>query len=495
MDGFGIGKQNDYNAIHLADLQTKGGLFVNHLFKECGHSLLKTDGEAVGLPEGQMGNSEVGHMTIGSGRVLYQDLVRINQAIENNEIESSEAFKNFVSSLGENVCHVLGMLSDGGVHSHEKHIVYFVELLLKLGVRVKCHIFLDGRDTAPFCGSKALKKFLDKFYCYENFELSTVCGRYYGMDRDNRFDRTQVAFNAIFDANGIQTENFIQSIKEQKIGDEFLLPMVNKDYRGFRKDDGIITLNWRADRMRQIVNAVSNPDFTIFERSNYCSKIMTIAEYSEEISKFAPAIFLKQSTKNTLGRVIANHGLRQLRIAETEKYAHVTFFFDCCEKELIPNYREILIKSPAVPTYDLTPEMSAEEITNTLLSEIQNFDFFVINFANLDMVGHTGNISATVKAVKTVDECVEKIIDEFDKFDGIVVITADHGNAEEMFDEKTCMLKTSHSLNLVPFCIVTKDRKKFHLKNGSLSDIAPTLLHLLYVKKTEEITGVSLVEP
>jgi 2,3-bisphosphoglycerate-independent phosphoglycerate mutase len=301
------------------------------------------------------------------------------------------------------------------------------------------------------------------------------------------------SFNAIFNAVGIKTNDFIQAIKTQKVSDEFITPIINEDYTGFDENDGIITLNWRADRMRQIVDAMGNPDFQEFKREKYCKNIITIAEYSEEIKKFAPVIFEKQSTNNTFGQIVANAGLKQLRIAETEKYAHVTFFFDCCNKVPLPNYKEILVESPSVATYDLMPEMSAEEVTNQIISEIDNHDVFILNFANLDMVGHTGNIEASVKAVQTIDECVEKIVKEFDERNGVVVITADHGNSEEMFDETSGIMKTSHSLNPVPFCIVTKNRKKFELKNGSLSDIAPTLLHLLELEKPSEMTGENLI--
>jgi 2,3-bisphosphoglycerate-independent phosphoglycerate mutase len=495
LDGFGYGAKDINNAIHLANPK-----FINSLFDKCGFGLLGASGESVGLPDGQMGNSEVGHLTIGSGRILYQDLVRINKAIQNNEIVKNQIFKDFIHSIKRrnNICHVVGMLSKGGVHSHEDHIIHFIFLLLKEGIKVKCHFFLDGRDTDPICGVNSLNKVSRLFDHDENFELSTISGRYYAMDRDKNYNRIEKVYNAIFKADGIksngnQTHDMINCVTQQNnqgVSDEFILPIVNKNYSGFNHDDSIITLNWRSDRMIQLLHTIGDKNFNEFKRPEYCDNIITLTEYSNTISKFSKAIFSKQSISNTLGDIIEKNNLKQLRIAETEKYAHVTFFFDGGKKKEIKDCKEVLIKSPSVATYDLQPEMSAEAITDELIKEIDNFDVFILNFANLDMVGHTGNIDATIKSVKTIDNCVKRIIDEFDKRNGISIITADHGNADEMFDKKTLTPKTSHTLNPVPFCIVTKEREKFSfIQNGSLQDIAPTILKLLNIEKPCDMTG------
>ncbi len=500
LDGFGCGEKKSNNAIHLANPE-----FINSFFDKCGYGLLKASGEAVGLPKGQMGNSEVGHLTIGSGRVLYQDLVRINNAVENNEIIKNKVLIDFIDSIKKrnNVCHVLGMLSNGGVHSHEDHIIHFIFLLLKENIKVKCHFFLDGRDTEPVCAVKSLHKIKELFENEKNFELSTISGRYYSMDRDKNYTRLEKVYNAIFKAKGIKSDGdrideMINSVIQQNkngINDEFILPIVNPSYSGFKDPDSIMTLNWRADRMIQLLDVIGDKNFNGFERDKYSNNIVTMTEYSDSINEFSKAIFPKQSIKNTFGDVINDSGLKQLRIAETEKYAHVTFFFDGGVKKQFKNCKEILVKSPSVATYDLQPEMSAEIVTDELIKEIDNFDIFVLNFANLDMVGHSGNVEATIKAVKVVDNCVKRIVEEFDKRNGVVVITADHGNADEMFDLETLGKKTSHTLNPVPFCIVTQDRKKFLFKNsGSLKDIIPTILGLIGIEKPDEMNGMNLIK-
>jgi 2,3-bisphosphoglycerate-independent phosphoglycerate mutase len=492
LDGFGLGKKEKNNGIHLASPQ-----FINMLFEKHGFSELKASGKAVGLPEGQIGNSEVGHITIGSGRIVYQDLMRINNEIHNKEFDKK--FSPFIESIQKknNVCHVIGLLSNGGVHSHEDHAIYSIKLLLKNNIKVFGHFFLDGRDVGTFDGLQSIKKILKEFESEKNFQCATISGRFFGMDRDNRWEKTKKAFNAIFEGIGEKTLNFIQSIKGKyniNQSDEFLEPLINENYQGFQENDSIFTFNWRSDRMRQISQAIGDKNFIHFERKNFCMNLLSMAEYSKEISQYSQSLYQKELMKNGIGEILAQNNLKQLRIAETEKYAHVTFFFDGGIEKKIKNCDSILISSnKSVKTYDQCPEMSAYEIVHQLIENSQKYDVFIVNFANLDMVGHTGNIEAIIQSVKVVDECIKKLYKEFvENLNGTLIITSDHGNADEMFDLETNEIKTAHTLNNVPFCIIRNDQK-FSLKNGSLSDIAPTILAILEIEKPQEMNGENLI--
>ena len=492
LDGFGLGKKERNNAIHLAQPQ-----FINSLFEKYGCSSLDASGEAVGLPHGQIGNSEVGHITIGAGRIIYQDLMRINNEIVSGEFEKK--FTPFIHSVQErnSRCHVIGLLSDGGVHSHENHAIHTIRLLLKNNIKVYSHFFLDGRDVGPFTALHSIKKILNEFENEKNFQISTIVGRYFGMDRDNRWEKTKKSYDAIFDGVGQKTHNFLTSIKERykkNQSDEFFEPIINENYNGFEKNDSIFTFNWRSDRMRQISQAIANKNFTHFETSNFCDNFLSMAEYSEEISQYSKNLFQKKSIKNSLGEVLAINNLKQLRVAETEKYAHVTFFFDGGIEKKIKNCDSILIPSnTSVKTYDECPEMSAHQITEKVIDKSKDYDVFIVNFANLDMVGHTGNMNSTIKAIRTIDDCVKKIYQDFvEKLDGVLILTSDHGNADEMFDLQSNEIKTAHTLNPVPFCVIKKE-EKFLCKNGSLSDISPTILSLLKIEKPQEMTGESLL--
>lgn len=492
LDGFGLGKEEKNNAIYLANPE-----FINSLFEKYGFSSLDASGLAVGLPEEQIGNSEVGHITIGSGRVIYQDLMKINDEIKNGKFEKK--FLSLIESIKKknNRCHIVGLLSDGGVHSHENHAIYTIKLLLKNDIKIFGHFFLDGRDVGQFDGIKSIKKILKEFESEENFQFATISGRYFGMDRDSRWEKTKVAFDAIFNRVGTKTQNFIISIERKyrdNESDEFLQPLINKDYQGFEENDSIFTFNWRADRMRQISQAIGDKNFSYFQRNKFCDNFFTMAEYSEEISKYSYFLYKKELVENSLGDVISKNNLFQLRIAETEKYAHVTFFFDGGIEKEIKNCDSILIPSNKfVKTHDESPEMSAYQITEKLIEQSKNYDVFIVNFANLDMVGHTGNKEAIIKAVKVIDDCVKILYQKFvENLNGTLILTSDHGNVDEMFDLETNEMKTAHTLNPVPFCIIRKD-EKFLLKNGSLSDISPTILSILDIEKPKEMTGKDLV--
>ncbi len=492
LDGFGLGEKNHGNAIHLANPH-----FINNLFETHGYSSLDASGAAVGLPDGQIGNSEVGHITIGSGRVVYQDLMKINNEIENGEFDKK--FYYLLKSITNSRCHIFGLLSDGGVHSHENHAIHIIDLLLKNNIKVFCHFCLDGRDVGPTTGINSVKKIIEKFRQSDNFQLSTVIGRYFGMDRDKRWEKTKIAYDAILHGNGERIVDFVDAINinyNNGVTDEFMAPMINEKYLGFEENDSLFAFNWRADRMRQIAEAIGNKDFSYFDNHNkYCNNFWTMAEYSEEISKYAKSLYKKDTINNSLGEIISQNNLKQLRIAETEKYAHVTFFFDGGIEKKIQNCDSILIQSDkSVKTYDLKPEMSANEIVDAMIEQSENYDVFIVNFANLDMVGHSGNIEATINAVKAIDNCVKKLYEQFViRLNGTIILTSDHGNADDMLDFETNEIKTAHSLNKVPFCIVNSE-KKFVLKDGSLSDIASTILHLLKIKKPDDMTGMNLIE-
>lgn len=472
------------------------------ILQECPTCLIDTAGLEVGLPKGQMGNSEVGHMNIGAGRVVMQDLPRINETIRKNELESIEAMQSLITKLKANgkTCHIMGLLSPGGVHSQTDHIFALAKILDKHSISTKIHIITDGRDTPPTSGKGYVEEFEKSIRSLKNVKIATISGRFYAMDRDNRWDRVELAVDSIALAMGEKfatpTEALAKSYQE-KINDEFVLPCVIGDYAGFENDDAILMANYRSDRAREITSALADKDFKGFVRKKdfRLCEALGMAEYSSEHNRFLKAIFAPQTLTNIYGEIIAKNGLKQLRIAETEKYAHVTFFFNGGEEAVYEGEERILIPSPKVATYDLKPEMSLYEVTDNLTKAIESkkFDTIICNFANGDMVGHTGIMSAAMRAVEVVDECLGKTIDAIKKVGGVLIVTADHGNIEKMVDENTGEPYTAHTVGKVQAVLVNDKSGASSLCDGKLADIAPTLLELLGIKQPIEMTGKSLI--
>ena len=490
LDGWGIGDPNDKNnAIAQAKTPT-----YDRFLEQYPNSKLMTSGLDVGLPEGQMGNSEVGHMSIGAGRIIFQDFPRINNAIKDGSLENNPKLRELVANLqnSKKTCHLLGMLSDGGVHSHLHHITYVAELLAKNNINVVFHAFLDGRDVAQ----KSAIDYLEKI---KNIKIATICGRHYAMDRDNNWDRVKPSCDAIISAIGAKNSDAITEVKnayDQGITDEFIVPTVIGDYSGMEDGDALLFCNFRSDRVRQISNAILNPEFKEFETKNIkLSQAISFTKYSDELSQFYQILFPPIKVSNSLPEVLSKESLTQLRIAETEKYAHVTFFFSCGKEQEFPGEKRLLVQSPTVTTYDLMPEMSAAEVGNNLRAAIKSgeFDFIVVNYANPDMVGHSGMLNASIKACEAIDIQLQQLEKAVLAQDGLMLITADHGNIECMLDEKQNP-HTSHTTNPVPFILVGNDVSDAKLENGRLSDIAPTILQLLQVTQPTEMDGNNLIK-
>lgn len=487
LDGWGNGIENSkYNAISNSNPPCWQHISSN--YPKCSLSACGTD---VGLPEGQIGNSEVGHMNIGSGRVVMQSLQRINQAIET--IENNANLQNFINDLKSKngICHIMGLISDGGVHSHQKHISALANKISQRGIKVVIHAFLDGRDTLLNSGKRCIQEFTESIK-ENDIRISTISGRYYAMDRDNRWERTIEAYEAIAFAKAPRYDDAVSLIDENyqnNITDEFIRPAIIGDYQGIKPEDGLLLANFRADRMIQLASILLGK--TDYAKVAKFSSILSMMQYKADLK--IPYLFPPESFANTLGQIIEDNKLRQLRIAETEKYAHVTFFFNCGREEPFSGEERILIPSPKVKTYDLQPEMSAFELTEELVKKIysQEFALIVVNYANPDMVGHTGNIKAAEQAVLAVDDCLAKVLSVVKEVGNTaLIVTADHGNVECMFDEENNTPHTAHTLNKVPFIISCENLK---LRDGKLSDIAPTILQLLGLKKPNEMTGSSLI--
>jgi 2,3-bisphosphoglycerate-independent phosphoglycerate mutase len=495
MDGWGIDKNSEYNAVTLAKTPN-----VNYLSTEYPYSTLEASGEHVGLPPSQVGNSEVGHMNLGSGRVVLQTLPKINKAFANNDINNNENFQKFLVKHNKNkIVHLLGLCSEGGVHSHSDHIIEMSKLLHKNNIKTVIHIFSDGRDSSPKQLGQLIKKFESSLP--KDIQIATLIGRYYAMDRDNRWDRVKKSFDLIaYGKHKRKVANIFLAIKEAYENDEtdeFISPTLIGDYKGIQEDDSLLMINFRADRVRELLTAFLDPDFSKFKRHILTPKFtnnLGMSEYSNEISKYMSSIFIKEKIKDTLGEIIAKANLKQLRLAETEKYPHVTYFFNGGNETVNKGETRIMIPSPKVSTYDLKPEMSAKEVENKLINAIQNeiYDLIIINFANPDMVGHTGDLKAAIKAVETIDNAVGKIKNALDKTNGIMLLTADHGNCEVMKDLETKLPHTSHTCNKVPLILISKD-KLLKLQNGKLADIAPTILELMSLQKPETMNGSSLI--
>lgn len=492
LDGFGCAEDSKDNAISLAHTP-----YYDKLLLEYPNSKLITSGLDVGLPEGQMGNSEVGHMSIGSGRVIMQDLPKINEAFKNNKIASDSKFVNFLDSSKN--FHIIGLLSDGGVHSHIDHIINITNLISKKAENIYLHLFLDGRDSPPSSASKYINQLLTKLPA--NAKVATISGRYYSMDRDQRFDKIALAYNAIILGQGLRYQDIHSVITNNYLAgitDEFVVPTIINDYHGANDGDSIFCANFRSDRVRQILESLLVPDFDNFDRQEvrHFNSALGMVEYSEKLNKYIDHLFANEKITNTLPEIIAQHSLKQLRIAETEKYAHVTFFFSAGREKQLPFEERILVPSKHVATYDLAPEMSAHTITEKLIQVITEYDFIVVNYANSDMVGHTGNLKATIQAIEVLDECLSQLVEATKKVNGIILITADHGNAEKMLDDKEAAPYTAHTLNKVPLIIASNyiNKENTILLDGRLSDIAPTILNILKINQPIEMTGVSLIK-
>jgi 2,3-bisphosphoglycerate-independent phosphoglycerate mutase len=494
LDGWGWRDDPADNAVRQARTPN-----FDRLWATCPHALLRTSGKDVGLPAGQMGNSEVGHLNIGAGRLVVQDLPRISEAIESREIESQPALQAFIACLkGRGRCHLMGLVSPGGVHSHQDHAMGLARILAASGVPTCIHIWTDGRDTPPQSAAAAIAQFTAALP--PSTTIATVCGRYFAMDRDKRWDRVAKAFDAIALAQGPRFPNAAAVIADayaHKTYDEFIVPAVVGDYAGMRDGDGVLCFNFRADRVREILTAILDPAFAGFERARLpaiaCAAGMT--EYSEELNAFMRAIFPPQSLTRILGEIVAGAGRTQLHAAETEKYPHVTYFLNGGREEAYPGEDRILVPSPKVATYDLKPEMSAPELTESVVAAINSgkYDLIVLNYANPDMVGHTGSLPAAIKAVETVDRALGRIADAIGRAGGALLVTADHGNCELMRDPETGGPHTAHTTNPVPVLLLGGGNVE--IGDGRLADIAPTLLALMDLPKPKEMSGVSLLRP
>ena len=490
MDGVGIRDTEYGNAVKMAKKPN-----LDYLIKNYPHSKLEASGELVGLPAGQMGNSEVGHTNIGAGRIVYQPLQLITNQIKNGEFFQNKNLLETIKHVKDNHSnlHICGLLSDGGIHSHINHLFGLIDLCKKEGIsNVYYHVFLDGRDTLPNICLKYLDELSEKIKETSVGSIASISGRYYAMDRDNRWDRVKKAYDVMVTGTGIECNSYKDVIEKnynEGIFDEFIVPTII-DKNGMIKDnDGLIAFNFRPDRLREIFKAITNPDFSDFEHKNLKNiKLTTMMPVSDEV--ICNNAFELQKLDNTLGEYLSKIHKTQLRIAETEKYAHVTYFFDGGVEKDLDGCKRILVNSPKVATYDLKPEMSAYEVTDKLMKELDNhLDVVILNFANGDMVGHTGNLDAAIKAVETVDDCIGKIYKKVEEIGGTLIVTADHGNSEVMIDDNGNVI-TSHTTNKVPFIITNKSIK---LEDGKLADIAPTMLYLLGLDIPKEMTGKCLV--
>ena len=494
LDGFGIAPESG-NAIKAAKKPNIDKLFAENPLTQIGAS-----GLDVGLPDGQMGNSEVGHTNIGAGRIVYQELTRITKTINEDKLKDNEAIVSAMDKALENgtALHLMGLLSDGGVHSHNTHLYGILELAKKKGLeKVYIHAFLDGRDVPPSSAADFVQACVDKTEEIGVGKIATVMGRYYAMDRDNRWERVEKAYAAMVYGEGVEAECPVCAVKnsyKEDVTDEFVVPSVVKGGATIQPNDSVIFFNFRPDRAREITRTLVDPDFNGFERKKgfFPVNFVCMTQYDATMPNVDVA-FKPQVLTNTLGEYISDKGMAQLRIAETEKYAHVTFFFNGGVEKQYPGEDRILVKSPSVATYDLQPEMSAYEVTDKLVPAIKSgkYDMIILNFANCDMVGHTGVFDAAVKAVEVVDECVGKVVDAIREMGGVALITADHGNADKMVDDDGEPF-TAHTTNPVPFCVIGYDCE---LKDGGrLADIAPTMLQILGLPQPEEMDGTSLIK-
>ena len=497
LDGWGVREDSRDNAVAQANTPVWDGLMTS-----CPHGTLEASEESVGLPKGQFGNSEVGHMNIGAGRVLYQDLLRIDSACEDGSLRDIPTLIGFIQKLKESsgVCHLMGLVSPGGVHAHQNHIAALAHAVTEAGVPVAVHAFLDGRDTPPLTAKDYISKLMADTKDCPGLCFGTVCGRFYAMDRDNRWDRVAAAYEAMVEGRGKQVADVISAITSSydvTVTDEFVVPTVIEGYDGMKEGDGILMANFRADRVREILTALLDPYFEGFERTRMArfAAALGMTEYSPRLNKYLDAMFSTPHYENIMAWAVCCAGMKQLRIAETEKYAHVTYFFNVSNEQQFEGEDRILVPSPRVPTYDVQPEMAAPKVTQRLIKAIEGgeYGFIVVNFANPDMVGHTGSMSAAVKAVETIDVCLGQLVSALDKAGGAMLVTADHGNIELMRDPETGQPHTSHTCNPVPGVLVGGPADVTSLRHGCLADIAPTLLALMGLDHPKEMTGQSLL--
>ena len=492
LDGWGWREDQADNAVRLARTPN-----FDRLWDSCPHALLRTSGLAVGLPDGQMGNSEVGHLNIGAGRVVMQDLPRIGQAIADGSLARSPVLADLIARVTASggTCHLLGLISPGGVHSHQDHAAALARILDAAGVKTVVHAFTDGRDTPPQSAGEDLRRLSAALP--ERVKIATVSGRYYAMDRDNRWERVQKAYRAIAEGKNARFADSASAIDRaygEKVTDEFIEPTAIGDYAGMQDGDALLCFNFRADRVRELLAALTDPGFAGFprERRIQFSAAIGMTHYSNALAPFLNILFAPQTMTHLLGQEVAAAGRTQLRMAETEKYPHVTYFFNGGEETPNPGEERLMVPSPKVATYDLQPEMSAPELTDKAVEQIHSrkFDLIVLNFANADMVGHTGSLAAAILAVETVDICLGRIADAVAAQGGALLVTADHGNCELMRDPVTGGPHTSHTTNPVPVLLMGGNARM--LENGSLCDIAPTLLQLMGLPQPAEMTGAPL---
>ena len=498
LDGFGINEKSDGNAVKQANTPN-----IDKLMKKYQTTKIYTSGLKVGLPDGQMGNSEVGHTNIGAGRIVYQELTKITKSIEDGDffaipefIEAIENCKKYNSKL-----HILGLVSDGGVHSHIRHLYGLLEMAKRRDFEnVYVHCFLDGRDTPPASAEGYITDLEEKMKEKGIGKIASISGRYYAMDRDKRWERVKKCYDALVKGEGNKSASAtiaIENSYQKEVFDEFVEPTVicngETPIATIGEHDSVIFFNFRPDRAREITRAIVDPKFDGFETKKMETYFVCFTNYDETMPNVKIA-FKKEPLVNTFGEVVSKKGLKQLRIAETEKYAHVTFFFNGGEEKQYPGEDRILVPSPKVATYDLQPEMSAREVTEKVIEAINldKYNAIILNYANPDMVGHTGSLEAAVKAVETIDGCVARVVEAIEKQNGILIITADHGNAEQMVDYKTGEPQTAHTTNPVPLILVGLEGIK--LKEGKLADLAPTMLDIMGLEKPEEMTGESLIE-
>jgi len=496
LDGWGINPSIIGNAVAQANLP-----FLSKLTEKYPHTQLQCSGEAVGLPDGVMGNSEVGHLNIGAGRVVYQDLLRINKAIQDKSFFKNKELTNVISTAKKNksTLHIMGLVSDGGVHSQLTHLFALLELAKeKKYNQIHIHAILDGRDTPPDSGAIFIQQLQNHIHEIGVGSISSICGRFYAMDRDTRWGRTEKAYQLYTQSKGLKETDPVQAVKNAYARgetDEFVQPIILNPEGKISDDDCVVFFNFRADRARQITRAFTDPEFNSFKRESYprIADYVCMTIYDENFK--LPIAFPPQHLEGLLGEIISKQGLSQLRIAETEKYAHVTYFFNGGEEKPFPGEDRCLIPSPReVETYDQKPEMSAMIVGDEVVSRIQSdrYNLIILNFANMDMVGHTGVIPAAIKACETVDENVKKVVTAIQAFGGTALITADHGNAEKMLDDNGHP-HTAHTVNPVPFIIVNEEMKNVKLRPGILGDIAPTILDIMGITKPKQMTGRSLI--
>jgi len=500
LDGWGERSESDNNAIALATTPN-----WDRFCQTLPRTRLQASALNVGLPEGQMGNSEVGHTNLGAGRVVMQDLPRIDATLADGSLAKNPVLGEFIAKLQSSggACHLMGLLSPGGVHSHTNHIVGLAKTIAGSGVPVVIHTFLDGRDTPPKSALGIMQGFLADLAGIDGAQMGTVTGRYYAMDRDNRWERVSLAYDVLVDGQGEKASDALSAISnsyEGDVVDEFVLPTAIGDYAGMQDGDGLFMANFRTDRAREILATLVDPDFDGFQRTRTIqfAACTGMVHYSSALAPFLTMLFPSIELKNILGEVIAQAGLKQLRIAETEKYAHVTFFFNGGREREFDGEERILVPSPKVATYDLQPEMSAPEVTDKLVGAIEGgtFDLIIVNLANGDMVGHTGVLEAAQKAAETLDNSLGRMEVAVTQAGGVLLVTADHGNCEQMWDssEDPAQPHTAHTTNPVPLLMVNGPDWAKGLREGALADIAPTLLRLLELEQPEEMTGRSLIK-